>query len=445
MTYRETIDWLYTVRLFGTKLGLENIQHLLDRLGNPERQLRFIHIAGTNGKGSVAAMLAAIYQEAGCRTGLYTSPHLVSFCERIEINREMIPEAEVVRLIAGLRPVFKAIEASGRPHPTFFEVVTALALLYFRERNADLVIWETGMGGRLDATNVVTPLVSVITNISWDHQTYLGATLEAIAREKAGIIKPGVPVVTATGEIEAIEVIEETAAALRAPLTRIGRDIHVRQTAEDLHGQTVELHGTRRKYGPLWLPLVGSHQAINLVTAVAALEAAGKDIPVETVRAGLAHTRWLGRFQLIETTRPRVVLDGAHNIASVVALKATLQRHFPRARFLLLLGILADKNYPVMCAELAPLADAIFAVRVKNDRAADPGELARVCRGVHPSARVEALPELTEAYERACALAGDDGNALIVITGSLFLVGEALHSLPLGLDGTPRAAELTLQ
>jgi dihydrofolate synthase/folylpolyglutamate synthase len=474
MTYRETIDFLCSLRVFGIKLGLENMERLLERLGRPHNGLRFIHIAGTNGKGSVAAMLAATYQEAGYRTGLYTSPHLVSFCERIQVNREMIREMDVVRLIERLRPELSKVEGmQGHRHPTFFEVVTALALLYFQEQKVDIVIWETGLGGRLDATNVVTPLVSVITNIHWDHQTYLGNTLEDIAKEKAGIIKPGIPVVTATTELEALEVIEETCEERKSPLTRVGIDVRVHQLDEDLQGQDIELHGTKAHYGVLELPLLGAHQAINAATAVVAVEAAGVEAPVpgcvagdvessgkpgqprtaattpptlDHVRQGLRHAHWPGRFQLVQSTHPRVVLDGAHNIAGVVELKSTLIKHFPDAHFIFIVGILKDKNYPVMCAEIANLADVLFAVQVKNERSADPVELARVCRGLNPKAEVEAQLHLTEAYERARHYAASIPHALIVITGSLFLVGEAMHRLPLGLkEKRGQGAELTLQ
>lgn len=474
MTYRETIDFLYSLRVFGIKLGLENMERLLELLGHPHKELRFIHIAGTNGKGSVAAMMAAIYQQAGFKTGLYTSPHLVSFCERIQVNREMIGEMDVVRLIEQLRPELSKVEGmQGHRHPTFFEVVTALALLHFQEQKVDIVIWETGLGGRLDATNVVTPLVSVITNIHWDHQTYLGNTLEDIAKEKAGIIKPGVPVVTATTELEALEVIEETCEERKSPLTRVGIDVRVHQLDEDLQGQDIELHGTQRNYGVLDLPLLGAHQAINAATAVVAVEAAESgtweapqradhqsveadrrtEAPhtftppsIDHIRQGLKHAHWPGRFQLVQTIHPRVVLDGAHNIAGVVELKSTLIKHFRDAHFIFIVGILKDKNYQVMCAEIANLADVLFAVQVKNERSADPIELARVCRGLNPKAEIEAQLHLTEAYDRARHYASSIPHALIVITGSLFLVGEAIHRLPLMLaKRTTGNAELTLQ
>src|SRR6266536_829995 len=205
MTYHETIQFLYDLRLFGLKLGLENTFKLAARAGNPQNHLRFIHVAGTNGKGSTCAMLESIYRAAGLRVGLFTSPHLVSFRERIQVNRELISEGDVVRLGGEMQPMFK--EFPGEHHPTFFEVVTVMALRYFAEEKCDLVIWETGLGGRLDATNIVTPLASVITNIGFDHQQWLGDTLAQIATEKAGIIKPGVPVVTAEEGPEALPVI----------------------------------------------------------------------------------------------------------------------------------------------------------------------------------------------------------------------------------------------
>src|SRR5437879_5865788 len=235
--YPQAIQFLYALRLFGLKLGLENTFKLAALAGNPQKKLRFIHVAGTNGKGSTCAMLESIYRAAGLRVGLFTSPHLVSFRERIQVNRELIGEADVVRLVAELReqcrtgfqPV-STVKSTGPEQgdrrdacPTFFEVVTVMALRYFKEQKCDLVIWETGMGGRLDATNIVTPLASVITNIDFDHQEWLGDTLAKIACEKAGIIKPGVPVITATDASEALEVIEQTARKKTAPLTRVGQ------------------------------------------------------------------------------------------------------------------------------------------------------------------------------------------------------------------------------
>src|SRR5256714_12995540 len=220
MTYDEAIQFLYSLRWFGTKFGLMNTFKLAELAGSPQNKLRFIHVAGTNGKGSTCAMLESIYRAAGLRVGLFTSPHLVAFGERLQVNRQLISEADVVRQVSELRLLLAQFPADE--HPTFFEVVTVIALRYFAEQKCYLVIWETGLGGRLDATNIVTPLASVITNIQYDHQKWLGETLASIAAEKAGIIKPGVPVITATDEPEAIKVIEEKARADHAPLTLMG-------------------------------------------------------------------------------------------------------------------------------------------------------------------------------------------------------------------------------
>ena len=276
MTYPETIEYLYGIRLFGQKLGLETMQYLLRLMGDPQKSLRFIHIAGTNGKGSVAAMLSAMLTTAGYKTGLYTSPHLVSFCERFQINGQPIPEADVVRLVEQIRPVLETVGANPEFHaPTFFETVTAVALRYFAEQKVDVVVWETGLGGRLDATNVIVPLVSVVTNIAFDHTQYLGETLAEIATEKCGIIKPGVPVVTAAAAEEALQVIHSAAAAQGSSLTIVGQDIGATRLGEDEQCQRVELTGMRHAYGPLTIPLLGAHQTINCATAVAALEASG--------------------------------------------------------------------------------------------------------------------------------------------------------------------------
>ena len=221
MTYAEAIQFLYDLRLFGAKFGLENTFKLAALADNPQNQLRFIHVAGTNGKGSTCAMLESIYRAAGLHVGLFTSPHLVSFRERIQVNRRLIPEHEVVRLVEELQPLLK--QFSSDHHPTFFEVVTVMALKYFAGQKCDLVIWETGLGGRLDATNIVKPLAGVITNIQFDHQQWLGDTLGKIAAEKAGIIKPGVPVITAADEPEALAVIEKTARGKNAPLIKVGQ------------------------------------------------------------------------------------------------------------------------------------------------------------------------------------------------------------------------------
>jgi len=391
LTYSETIEQLHGIRLFGQRLGLETMRDLCRQLGHPERQLRFLHIAGTNGKGSVAAMCHAALTAAGYRTGLYTSPHLVSFCERFQINQQPIAEADVVRLVAELLP---------QPSATFFEVVTALALRYFAEQHVEVVVWETGLGGRLDATNVVTPLVSVITNIGFDHMQYLGDTLEQIAGEKAGIIKPGIPVVTGV-EGAALEVIRRVAAEQHAPLTVVNRADAV------------------------LTPLIGAHQVINSAIAVATLRSLN-------VPPNFATTRWPGRFQIVG----RYVLDGAHNPAAAEQLAVTLREQFPGKQIALVLGVLRDKDYAAACRILAPLAGTIACARVNSERTCDPGELAALCRAANPTAEVHAYPGVTEALAAT-------NTEVVVITGSLFLVGEAMTLLGVSTATTPR--ELVLQ
>ena len=406
MTYSETIQFLYGLRMFGAKFGLENTLKLAALVGNPQNQLRFIHVAGTNGKGSTCAMLERIYRAAGLRVGLFTSPHLVSFRERIQVNRQRIPENDVVRLVTEFQGLLKQFPEDH--HPTFFEVVTVMALRYFAEQKCDLVIWETGLGGRLDATNIVTPLASVITNIGYDHQQWLGDTLEKIAAEKAGIIKPGVPVLTATDEPEALAVIEKVAWKQGTALTHIGA-----KRVSSIQCSVL---------------LFGEHQKINAALAVATVEALQTRIPVsaEAIRCGLKTVRWPGRLQLVTRSKSqKILLDGAHNIASVKTLVATLKQSFSGIKPALILGILQDKDWRQMCAELAPIASQILTVPVATERTANPVELANVCRELCPVTEAIVCPSLANALEKTAAA------PFVLIAGSLCLVGEAMELLHL--------------
>ncbi len=418
MTYEQTIEYLYGIQLFGIKLGLQNVRALLSLMGNPHETSplagRFIHIAGTNGKGSVAAMCNAIGQRAGLRVGLYTSPHLVSFCERIQVNNQPIPESEVVRLVSEMRPLMQKVATmTDLAHPTFFEAVTALALRYFQEARCELVVWETGMGGRLDATNVVTPLVSVITNVQKDHAAYLGDTVTKIAAEKAGIIKPGVPVVTADSDPDALEVITQTATQAGAPLTVV-RPEDYQLLGDDLCSQRIRVRGIECA-----VPLLGAHQAINAATAVTAAQLALK-VPDEMIRKGLARTRWPGRFHVL-SGEPPVVLDGAHNPAAAEMLAATLDRHFPGRPRTLILGILRDKDRENICRALAPRASQVLTVRVPSERTTSPAELAEICRQVAPSVPVRNANTVAAALEECSEFDG-----VVLVAGSLYLVGETL-------------------
>jgi dihydrofolate synthase/folylpolyglutamate synthase len=451
-SYRQAIQFLYGLRWFGAKFGLENTFKLAALAEDPQNQLCFIHVAGTNGKGSTCAMLESIYRAAGLRVGLFTSPHLVSFRERIQVNRELISEADVVRLVEELRLLVatgvppaqtaerrspdrpgpgatvlqRADQEIGAPlggqeaHPTFFEFITVLALRYFAEQQCDLVIWETGLGGRLDATNIVTPLASVITNIGFDHQQWLGETLAQIATEKAGIIKPGIPVVTAEEGPETLQVIARIAQEKNAPLTKVGQASRLSRA-----GATPAL------------PLLGEHQRLNAALAVAMVEALQEKIPVsnDAIRIGLETVHWPGRLQLVKTASGQtILLDGAHNVGGAEALRRALVGLFSAPKPALVLGVLQDKDYRHICETLAPLAGRIVTVPVASERTAPPEALCDVCREANPAALVTACSSLADALSQVA----DD--LFVVITGSLYLVGEAMELLKLSpaTDGSER-------
>lgn len=409
MTYRDAIQFLYGLQLFGAQFGLEKTLKLAALAGNPHARLRFIHLAGTNGKGSTGAMLEGIYRASGLRVGLFTSPHLVSFAERIQVDRRLISEVDVARLAGEVQPWLKEFPADA--HPTFFEVVTVMALRYFAEQNCDLVIWETGLGGRLDATNIVTPLASVITNIQFDHERWLGDTLAKIAAEKAGIIKPGVPVITGVDDAAALDVVRETARRNNGLLTVV--------TQADTH---------RAPLDQIELPLLGSHQRLNAALAVATVSALQATLPAkfEAIRAGLLQVNWPGRMQLVKLPGGRkILLDGAHNPGGAATLRAALAEHFPGAQPALILGALADKDCQAICEILAPLASRVWCVPVSSERTATSEMLAGLCQRANVKVEIRACPSLAEALRAAAQ------ESFVVIAGSLYLVGEAMEQLQL--------------
>jgi dihydrofolate synthase/folylpolyglutamate synthase len=408
-SYQKAVQDLYGLHFFGTKLGLESARHLAHLAGDPQRQLRFIHVAGTNGKGSTCAMLESIYRAAGYRVGLFTSPHLVSFRERIQVQRELISEEAVVRLVAQVQRGLKA--SPGPQHPTFFEVVTVMALRYFAEQHCDLVIWETGLGGRLDATNIVAPLAAVITTIQLDHEKWLGSTLPSIAAEKAGILKPGVPALTAVEDADAFAVISATAARIHAPLTRV--------TRADLE---------RPPLRALQLPLLGEHQRLNAALAVATVQTLLQTIPVSeaALRQGLESVRWPGRLQVVPRGSGHLlVLDGAHNPAGAETLRDSLQQQFAGRKTTLVLGVLRDKDWSAMCRILAPFAHRMVLTPVQSERTALPDELRHACASANPDLEIS----LTQSLADALSLTRED--PFVVVTGSLHLVGEAMEQLGL--------------
>ena len=409
MTYAEAIQFLYSLRLFGARFGLETTFKLAELSGNPHHRLRFIHVAGTNGKGSACAMLESVYRANGLRVGLFTSPHLVSFRERIQINRQHISENDVVRFVEQLQPLCAGFP--GDHQPTFFEAVTIMALRYFAEQKCDLVIWETGLGGRLDATNIVTPLASVITNIGIEHSEWLGDTIEKIATEKAGIIKPGVPAITSAASAHGLETIEAIAGERRAPFAAVN--------SERTHTPPLDT---------IALPLHGPHQRLNAALVVATVQQLAHALPVSesALRSGLATVDWPGRMHRLQTSSGQtVLLDGAHNPDGAEALRVALQEEFPDAQPAMIFGVFRDKDSTSMCHSLAPLAGRILLSPVHSERSEDPSKLVAACRESNPRAPIEVCPSLADAFQKVA------GAPFVVIAGSLYLIGEAMELLHL--------------
>ena len=416
LTYKEALAWLYSLQRFGIKLGLENIRRLLAELHVDLRGTRVIHVAGTNGKGSVCAMIDSICRAQGHRTGLFTSPHLITFRERIRMNGEMISEDAVANGLTAIRDLV----AGWEPHPTFFEVTTALALKYFSEAKIDVVILETGIGGRLDATNALQSDVSVITSIDFDHEEWLGNTLPEIASEKAGIIKRGVPVVCAAQRSDAEKVICARAAECEAALQIV-----------------------TESYDRSPIALRGDHQKQNAATAIAAIHAANIGVDDSAIGRGLASIDWPARFQMWDK---RTTIDGAHNPAAARLLAKTWREIFGDERATLILAVLSDKNLHGICEALAPIADSVLLPKIRSERAALPKKLAKifesvvsVCRaGSSPAGNRRGCPtiSITPSVAEALDLSRAKSNP-ILITGSLHFAGEVLAYL----RGEPAAFE----
>jgi len=412
--YRDAVNYLYSLQKYGIKFGLSKTENLLRAFGNPHQGRRYVHIAGTNGKGSASAFISSILQDAGLKVGFYSSPHLVRFTERFRINGEEISQDAAASLIEELKRAF-----APKSPPTFFEATTAMALIYFAREKTDLAVMEVGMGGRLDATNVITPLACGITNISLEHQEYLGKGLASIAREKAGIIKKGVDVIAAAQQPIVVKTLEAIAAEREAPFWRVGKHIRYRTTPAglDYHGLQLRMRGLR-------LGLQGNMQARNAALALGIVERlADKGIHVseEHIRNGLAKTVWIGRMQVVGR-HPTILLDGAHNPGALRVLARSIQTGFTYRRLILVMGIMADKAIAEMMRIIAPLADYLICTRPLYYRAAHPEVLMREAA---PLGRPgEIVPLLTDALTRAREVAGTED--LIVVCGSLFTVGEAL-------------------
>ncbi|MBU4406239.1 MAG: bifunctional folylpolyglutamate synthase/dihydrofolate synthase [Candidatus Altiarchaeota archaeon] len=426
MNYMQAVAFLYGLRESRVKLRLEHTRELLSMLGNPESKLRFVHVAGTNGKGSVCAMVSSVLSCEGYRTGLFISPHLNRFEERISIDGVFIGEDEVVALVERVMPFVDEMKESGRG-PTFFEVVTAMALSYFAEKNADIVVLEVGLGGRLDATNVVEPIVSVITNIALDHQRLLGNSIEEIAREKAGIVKRGGILVTGA-EGNSLDIIREECARNNSELVLVGKDIRYEKVNSSGEGQKFRLNGIC-DYGELGIPLLGEHQIFNAAVAVGAIEALkkrGVSVDEKSVRQGLEEAAWPGRLEIVRKD-PLVILDGAHNPAGIRALKKCMEG-FDYERLILVIGISKGKAVPEMVGEISALADIIIVTRFEGN-STEPELIAEEFTSGGKDVVIK--NKIPNAVSYAVDEARDED--LVLITGSLFTVGEARRFL-LGKD-----------
>lgn len=418
MEYRDALAWLYERQALGMKLGLRNEEELLTRLGEPHRTWRALHVAGTNGKGSTSVMLASMLRAGGVRAGLYVSPHLVDFGERIQVDLEPIAPERVATLVERTRP---HVDAMASP-PTFFEVVTALAFRHFADERVRAAVVEVGLGGRLDSTNLVSPDVTVITNVGLDHTDVLGPTIRDVAREKAGILKAGVPVVTAASG-DALDVIEARARELGCPVDVLGRDLRVHRLESSDRGQRIRIQ-TPRSDVTVGLGLLGRSQAENAALAWAAMEQWNQRRPRERVdeeamKRGLAAAQHPGRLELFPGP-PRVLLDGAHNREALERLLEFLPE-LPARRVVAVVGILRDKPWREMTRRLAGAVDVMVCTKSRNARATDPVQLAAAASG---GGCVERVAERVEGAVDAALREANDGD-LVLVTGSLFTVGEA--------------------
>lgn len=445
MTYSQAVEYLYSFVDYSVKrkyrysaevFQLSRVEQLLHELGDPHLKFRTVHVAGTKGKGSTSSMIASALTTAGYRTGMYSSPHLLRFTERFTIDGEEIEQQVFADLVAEIKPVVETVEGL-----TTYEIATAVMFLYFAREKVDAAVVEVGLGGRLDATNVVQPEVSVITSLSYDHMHLLGNSLSDIAREKAGIIKPGVPVVLAPQQHEANRVVEEVARELASPLIRVGQDWHFSQGARTLEQQVVRIwsdedtpmieafvdSGGDEEWIPLRyeIPLLGYHQVINCANARVALEVlkdAGMKISEEHIREGFRNVEWPGRFQVLSRD-PIIVIDSAHNRDSALRLRIALDDYFPGQKVTLVFGASADKDIKGMFSDLLPRISRLITTRADHPRAADPDDLAARASGY--GLKVSVAEDIPSALSLAVKKVRPD--EVILVAGSIFIAGEALQ------------------
>ncbi|SDT29750.1 dihydrofolate synthase / folylpolyglutamate synthase [Paenibacillaceae bacterium GAS479] len=429
-TYGEARDWIESLISFGVRPGMGRIQLLMERLGHPERRLRFIHVAGTNGKGSVCAYLTEALVRGGYDTGTFTSPYITKFTNRFRYNGQDIEEETLLRLSNELKPLVDEIAATELGSPTMFEVSTALAILYFAKVTyPDYVVWETGMGGRLDVTNIVTPVLSIITNVGHDHMDMLGDSIAAIAREKAGIIKPGVAVVSTVEDPEALEIIREAAHLSKSTLYQLGEQFTETLIEASETMQSFNFKGTFREIKSLSLSLGGAHQRKNAAAAIMALEVLRQYnallIEDEQLQDGLRLAQWPGRLEMVRQ-EPRLLLDGAHNPEGAESLATALRETYTYKRLHVMIGMLENKNHRDVLRHILPIVDTFVVTQPAFRKAKSASALAELARemseelGVSPEIITE--PDWKEALRRLeqAAAPGD----LPVVTGTLYLIAD---------------------
>ena len=436
MTYRQAVAFLESRERFGIRLGLANVTRLLARLGNPEKclNLKTFHVAGTNGKGSVARIIAGILTEAGYCTGLYTSPHLIDTRERIQVNNQIISQKDFADLISEVAPQVIALSKFLPHSPTYFETITSAAFLYFARQQVDYAVVEVGMGGRLDATNVLNPLVSVITPIGLEHRRFLGNSLAAIAGEKAGIIKEGRPVVCSPQASAALKSLRKKAKELSAPFYLTGKDIFFALSNPMERGPVFpraspifSLSYQDKTISGLTVSLPGSFQVENVATAWLALRSAGIKITEEDLRNGLDRIVWPGRLQVV-SRKPLIIFDVSHNPPAIKTLITNLASLYPGRKVHFIVGVLQDKDYRLMLKYLGEYGKEFIFTRPDSDRAREPEELKKVFRRFYPGKKCRVIPESAKAIEEAKKNLGKNG--LLCICGSFYLAGAISTVIP---------------
>ncbi len=427
--YNKALDYLYSFVDYSLKhsselaradFNLDRMFALMEELGNPQNKYPIIHVAGTKGKGSVCALCASVLQAEGYTVGLYTSPHLLDYCERIQVNGEPISHEQTIELVKEIKPAVAKI-----PKLTTFEITTALGFLAFARNDVNAAVIEVGLGGRLDATNIVTPNVSVITSLSYDHMAVLGDTLAKIAGEKAGIIKQGVPVVSASQKEEALEVLERAAKLEDSPMILVGKDVKSERLDSSLDGQSLRIvDNLRHSTLDVRLPLLGAHQIENAATAYAALKVSGIEISDEAIQKGFANVKWRARFE-VARREPPVIFDSAHNQDSFARLRETLEEHFPGRPVYLIFGASEDKNIPGMFAEMKPKIKKLIVTRADHPRALEAGKIVELADQAQIES--EAASPVESALARALELSANDGS-IVLSAGSMFVTAEALKA-----------------